>query len=141
MILIVEILVTVVQISVITEHKGEVMPFKISGIELVRRLRSRVPEYKSMAEYCTRHAEDIRKKLNDISEVTGQTKMQILPMPDPDQVWLSRAESCTVRANDLVWLSDSIVEDQIHEITGEEMLNLGIIGIIGTADLIGDESE
>lgn len=120
------------------------MSFKISGIELVRRLRTRVPEYRSMAEHCTHHAEEIKKKLDSISEVTGgQGRIQIMPMPNLDQAWLSRAESFKARADDLMWLSDCIVEDQIHEVTGDELLTLGIIGTIGklSLDLFEDESE
>ena len=117
------------------------MPFKISGIELVRRLRVRVPEYRSMAEHCTQHAEEIKKKLDNISEAVGHERVQIMPMPNPDQMWLSRAESCSAKADDLMWLSDSIVEDQVHEVTGDELLNLGIVGAIdkSSLDLFEDE--
>ncbi|KKN68710.1 hypothetical protein LCGC14_0449010 [marine sediment metagenome] len=111
------------------------MPFKISGVELVRRLRTKVPEYKTMAEHCTQHAKEIRKKVDEISGISGHGKMQI--MPDPDEIWRTRAESCKARASDLMWLSDSITEDQVHEVTAEEMFSLGIIGVLS----LGFESE
>ncbi len=107
------------------------MSFKISGVDLVRRLKAKVPEYESMAEHCTQHAEEIKRKINEISGLPGigeHGKVQI--MPDPDMVWRSRAESCKARAADLMWLSDVIVQSTIHEVTGEELVNLGIMGAL-----------
>ena len=115
------------------------MPFKISGVELVRRLRIKAPEYETMAEHCTQHAEEIKRKISELSGIAGYGKMQM--MSDPDLVWQSRAESCKTRAADLMWLSDSIVQNLVHEVTGEEMRNLGLIGAlsINLFELPGDE--
>ena len=92
------------------------MSFKISGVELVRRLRAKVPEYKSMAEHCIQHAEEIKKKVSDLASIAGHGKIQM--MSDPDAIRRSRAESCSSSAADLMWRSDCISEDQIPEVTG-----------------------
>lgn len=115
------------------------MPFKISGVELVRRLRARAPEYRTMAEHCTQHAEEIKKKISELASIAGHDKMQM--MSDPDAVWQSRAESCNTRADDLIWLSDSIAQAETHEITIEEMFSLGMIGTIGAGLLMSDGNE
>ena len=74
---------------------------------------------------------------------SNKSKLGLLtePMPDPDQIWLSRAESFKARADDLMWLSGSIIEDQTHEVTGDELLTLGIMGSVGkpSLDLFEDE--
>lgn len=104
------------------------MPFKISGVELVRRFRAKAPEYQSMAEHCAQHAEEIKKKISELSGIAGHSKMEILA--SPDVIWQNRAESCKARATDLIWLSDSICEDQMHEVSADEMFSLGIIGAL-----------
>ncbi|KKN04707.1 hypothetical protein LCGC14_1094800 [marine sediment metagenome] len=118
------------------------MSFKISGVELVRRLRVRVPEFESMATHCLEHASEIRKRIEGISDIVGRGRTTIVP--DPEQIWQARAEGYSARAADLQWLSDSIVENQVHDVSGEDLMALGIIGATGAMSmeyLVGGSPE